>query len=91
MQFFEPCNIATVKLYLRRTPVHFFFIDYIVYVDESGDHSLLNIDKEYPLFVLAFCIFRKEAYLELIKKITAFKFVSYCLFLHTQVYHPVDN
>ena len=50
------------------------FSDYIVYVDESGDHSLQNIDKEYPIFVLAFCIFKKDAYLELIKKITAFKF-----------------
>lgn len=36
--------------------------DYIVYVDESGDHSLDSIDREYPVFVLAFCIFQKEAY-----------------------------
>jgi hypothetical protein len=38
------------------------FSDYIVYVDESGDHSLLSIDSEYPIFVLAFCIFHKEEY-----------------------------
>lgn len=35
------------------------FSDYIVYVDESGDHSLDSINSEYPLFVLSFCIFRK--------------------------------
>jgi hypothetical protein len=36
--------------------------DYIVYVDESGDHSLESINPEYPLFVLSFCIFRKDTY-----------------------------
>lgn len=30
------------------------FSDYIVYVDESGDHSLESINLRYPLFVLAF-------------------------------------
>lgn len=38
------------------------FSDYIVYVDESGDHGLVSIDADYPVFVLAFCVFRKEAY-----------------------------
>lgn len=38
------------------------FSDYIVYVDESGDHSLVSIDGSYPIFVLAFCIFRKDDY-----------------------------
>lgn len=36
--------------------------DYIVYVDESGDHSLESINPEYPVFVLSFCIFHKDAY-----------------------------
>lgn len=36
--------------------------DYIVYVDESGDHSLSSVDKDYPIFCLAFCIFRKSDY-----------------------------
>ena len=36
--------------------------DYIVYVDESGDHSLEFINPRYPLFVLAFCIFQKDHY-----------------------------
>lgn len=42
------------------------FSDYIVYVDESGDHSLTHIDANYPIFVLAFCIFHKRHYSEVI-------------------------
>jgi len=38
------------------------FGDYIVYVDESGDHGLASIDPEYPVFVLVFCIFQKQEY-----------------------------
>lgn len=38
--------------------------DYIVYVDESGDHSLTSIDPGYPIFVLSFCIFLKSVYVE---------------------------
>lgn len=40
------------------------FSDYIVYVDESGDHGLTSIDPGYPIFVLAFCIFHKQEYAE---------------------------
>ena len=51
------------------------FSDYIVYVDESGDHGLDSIDDHYPIFVLAFCLFRKETYLESIAPaIQRFKF-----------------
>ena len=42
------------------------FSDYIVYVDESGDHGLERIDSEYPLFVLTFCIFKKSDYISTI-------------------------
>lgn len=38
------------------------FSDYIVYVDESGDHDLLKVDTKYPIFVLSFCIFHKKYY-----------------------------
>lgn len=38
------------------------YSDYIVYVDESGDHGLQNINPQNPVFVLAFCIFEKQAY-----------------------------
>lgn len=41
--------------------------DYIVYVDESGDHGLQSTDPNYPIFVLAFCIFEKSVY---VRKIT---------------------
>jgi hypothetical protein len=36
--------------------------DYIIYVDESGAHSLESINPEYPLFVLSFCLFHKNVY-----------------------------
>ncbi len=38
------------------------FSDYIIYVDESGDHGLQTLDPNYPVFVLAFCIFHKRYY-----------------------------
>lgn len=40
------------------------FSDYIVYVDESGDHGLVTMDPYYPVFVLAFCLFSKSDYVE---------------------------
>lgn len=43
-------------------PTVSYFSDYIVYVDESGDHGLDGIDPDYPVFVLAFCIFKKAEY-----------------------------
>lgn len=55
----------------RETP----FGHYIVYVDESGDHSLKSINPEYPLFVLAFCIFHKRHYSEVVvSAVEKFKF-----------------
>lgn len=51
------------------------FSDYIVYVDESGDHGLLNVDPNYPVFVLAFCVFAKADYLTgIIPAVQEFKF-----------------
>ncbi|OMH30091.1 DUF3800 domain-containing protein [Motiliproteus sp. MSK22-1] len=38
------------------------YSDYLVFVDESGDHSLTSIDEQYPVFVLCFCIVRKDLY-----------------------------
>lgn len=50
------------------------FGDYIVYVDESGDHNLAIVNPEYPVFVLAFCVFRKADYLNLVcPRIQGFK------------------
>lgn len=42
------------------------FSDYIVFVDESGDHSLTSIDPEFPMFALSFCVFKKAEYLEIV-------------------------
>lgn len=39
------------------------FSEYIVYVDEAGDHGLASIDADFPVFVLAFCIFDKQQYI----------------------------
>ena len=38
------------------------FSDFIVFVDESGDHGMTSIDPHYPIFSLAFCLFAKEEY-----------------------------
>jgi hypothetical protein len=36
------------------------FSDYIIYVDESGDHSMAPVDPDYPVFVSDFCVFHKH-------------------------------
>ncbi len=36
--------------------------EYIIYVDESGDHGLMAVDPQHPVFVLSFCIFRQDDY-----------------------------
>lgn len=38
------------------------FSDYVIYADESGDHSLVAIDSTYPIFVLCLCVFNKRHY-----------------------------
>lgn len=51
------------------------FGKYIVYVDESGDHSLASVDRNYPIFVLAFCVFHKRHYSEsIVPALEKFKF-----------------
>ena len=51
------------------------YSDYIVYADESGDHGLSSINPDYPVFVLAFCIFNKKQYTKaVIPSVTQFKF-----------------
>lgn len=49
--------------------------DFIVYVDESGDHSLEKVNPVFPLFVLSLCIFRKDDFLsQVVPSIQRFKF-----------------
>ena len=63
------------------------FGDYIVYVDESGDHSLTSINPQNPVFVLAFCIFEKAAYRErIVPAVQKLKFDFWghdCVVLHS--------
>jgi hypothetical protein len=51
------------------------FSDFIVYVDESGDHGMQSLDENYPIFVLVFCIFFKKHYRSfVVPKLQEFKF-----------------
>lgn len=37
---------------------------FVVYVNESGDHSLTSINPDFPVFVLAFCVFPVDVYVD---------------------------
>jgi Protein of unknown function (DUF3800) len=51
------------------------YSDYIVYVDESGDHSLTSIDADFPVFSLSFCIVKKDDYIDtVVPSVQALKF-----------------
>lgn len=51
------------------------FSNFIVYVDESGDHGMQTVDSNYPIFVLAFCVFYKAHYSEkVVPALQKFKF-----------------
>jgi hypothetical protein len=51
------------------------FSNFIVYVDESGDHGMQNVDSNFPVFVLAFCVFHKRHYSEkIVPALEKFKF-----------------
>ncbi|MDY0748969.1 DUF3800 domain-containing protein [Paucibacter sp. R3-3] len=54
------------------------FSNFVVYVDESGDHGMQNLDPNYPLFVLAFCVFYKRHYAEKVSPaLQKFKFKQF--------------
>jgi len=59
------------------------FSDYIVYIDESGDHNLTTITPEYPVFVLAFCVVRKGTYIDTI--VPAFQKLKFEFWGHDSV------
>lgn len=46
---------------------HYFFLD------ETGDHGLSFIDKNFPLFLLCGCIFKEDSLIETEKRINDFK------------------
>jgi hypothetical protein len=51
--------------------------DFTVFVDESGDHSLDRINPEFPLFVLAFCVFQKSEYSAFLPRLHQLKFAFF--------------
>lgn len=59
------------------------FSDYVVYVDESGDHSLSSINPDFPVFVLALCVLHKRHYAE--KIIPAVEKLKFNYFGHDSV------
>ena len=51
------------------------FSDHLVFVDESGDHNLVHIDPQFPVFVLLFTIIRKDDYVnQICPALQRFKF-----------------
>lgn len=63
--------------------------------DESGGHGLTIINPDYPVFVLAFCIFHKRHYAEdIIPALTQFKFQHFghdMLILHEHDIRKEEN
>lgn len=51
------------------------FSEFVVYADESGDHGLVAIDPQYPVFALVFCALRKADYIaDVVPAVQRFKF-----------------
>jgi hypothetical protein len=51
------------------------YSNFVVYVDESGDHGMVSLDPKYPIFVLSFCVFYKRHYSEkVVPSLHKFKF-----------------
>ncbi len=40
------------------------FSDYLLFIDESGDHGLASIDRHYPVFVLCGVLVEKDEYVD---------------------------
>ena len=54
------------------------YSDFVIFVDESGDHSLQSVDVNYPVFVLDFCIFEKTHFANVVvPNVQAFKFAYF--------------
>ncbi|MEW6025910.1 MAG: DUF3800 domain-containing protein [Planctomycetota bacterium] len=60
---------------------------YYFFLDETGDHGLSYVDKNFPLFLLCGCLFREDHLKETVDKINAFKqkyFKTTEVFLHSR-------
>jgi hypothetical protein len=51
--------------------------DYIIYVDESGDPSLVSVNPQYPIFVVAFTIIDKSHYATAVCDLLKLKFDTF--------------
>ena len=60
---------------------------YYLFLDESGDHNLFKINEDFPVFVLAGCIFQSDYYKSVcVQEINSFKeklFKNSEIILHT--------
>ncbi|HBJ87618.1 MAG TPA: DUF3800 domain-containing protein [Verrucomicrobiales bacterium] len=59
------------------------FSDHIVFVDETGDHGMTNINQDFPIFGLAFCVFKKSDYID--KVTPALRRLKFATFGHDMV------
>ena len=60
---------------------------YICFLDETGDHGLSYIDKNFPLFLLSACLFKEDTLKEVERNVNKFKnqfFRSTQVFLHSR-------
>ncbi|HED19274.1 MAG TPA: DUF3800 domain-containing protein [Gammaproteobacteria bacterium] len=65
------------------------FSEYMIFADESGDHGLLSIDPEFPVFALIFCLIRKDDYVN--ELVPAFQQLKMDHWGHDQViFHEHD-
>lgn len=48
-------------------------MNYSFFLDETGDHGLSYVDKNFPLFLLCGCVIREDALKDIEKKINSFK------------------
>ena len=42
-------------------------MSYVLFLDESGDHQLKTINKNFPVFCLAGCVFESEYYKTIVR------------------------
>ena len=59
------------------------FSDFIVFADESGDHGMVSIDAQFPVFALVFCLFEKARYVDEIEP--AFRRLKFKYFGHDSI------
>lgn len=67
---------------------------YYIFIDESGDHGLVNIDENFPVFVLCGVVFSENNYNNFIQNLNEFKmkyFNSSKVILHSRDIRKCNN